>query len=126
MRPFNLKEALAGKPVVTRGGRKVKALHHFDCVKGKESLMVVIEADPRDATVRAYFEDGRYLGSGNKSQSDLMMAPIMRYSVMVLKDHRPYAVTTFENEEEANRDLASRKANDNTMYPPICVLPYEV
>ena len=31
MKPFNLEEALAGKPVVTRDGLKVIQLHLFEC-----------------------------------------------------------------------------------------------
>ena len=33
MKPFNLEQALAGKPVVTRDGREVTQLHLFDCNK---------------------------------------------------------------------------------------------
>ena len=42
MKPFNLEEALAGKPVVTRDGREVTEIHYFKTDKSSYPLGAVI------------------------------------------------------------------------------------
>ena len=65
MKPFNLKEALEGKPVVTRDGREVTQLQKFDC--GTINLAGVI-----DDYVHTWFEDGVYLRKC-ENRDDLFM-----------------------------------------------------
>ena len=73
MKPFNLEQAKAGKPVCTRNGRNVRIL----CFDLKDELYKVIAAITlEDGTecVASYTEEGRHY---NKTESidDLMMAP---------------------------------------------------
>lgn len=69
MKPFDLKAALAGAPVVTRNGEKVSQLFHVTTLSREANVLVVING-------RAYFyhESGRYSDHG-ESPFDLIMAP---------------------------------------------------
>lgn len=68
MKPFNLEEALAGKPVVTRDGNKVTQLHLFD-IDSQYPLYGVVET-----SVWKFTKNGKPVGySGNKYE--LFMAP---------------------------------------------------
>lgn len=54
MKPFNLKEALAGKPVVTREGVTVTNVSHLtDTKKPYFKVVAVVDGDPT-----FYHEDG--------------------------------------------------------------------
>jgi hypothetical protein len=71
MKPFNLQQALAGAPVVTRDGRKVEELHYFKNVtKGDFPIVGVI-----DGRLESFTESGNFNVS-NISESDLFMAPV--------------------------------------------------
>jgi len=71
MKPFNLEEALAGKPVVTREGRKVLQLHCFKNIsKENECISVIIEGYN---SIRNLYENGRYLETQDHP-NDLFMA----------------------------------------------------
>jgi hypothetical protein len=68
MKPFNLEEALAGKPVVTRDGRKVTQFHLFKNINaGEKPLRAVIEG-----CVHSYEVNGIYLPL-SPSRNDLFM-----------------------------------------------------
>ena len=45
MKPFNLQEALAGKPVVTRDGKNVKQIVHFPSADEGYRIAALIEGD---------------------------------------------------------------------------------
>jgi hypothetical protein len=65
MKDFNLKEALAGKPVITRDGKKVKQLTQFD--SETSNLFGVV-----DNSLISWYNDGVY-SSNYKSNFDLFM-----------------------------------------------------
>ena len=68
-KPFNLQEALAGKPVVTRDGRKVKiGAYNHDA----DAYHVIgwIDGFPEDWT-----KDGHYFHDERESDLNLFMAP---------------------------------------------------
>lgn len=70
MKPFNLQEALAGKPVVTRNGRKVTELHYFATALPDEQLVYVA-----DGKLHSQFDRGSYYSHGSPaSEWDLLMA----------------------------------------------------
>lgn len=70
MKPFNLQEALAGKPVVTRDGRKVTELHYFATALPSEQLVYVA-----DGKLHYQFARGSYYPLGSHaSEWDLFMA----------------------------------------------------
>lgn len=73
MKPFNLERALAGDPVVTRGGWK--ALKILD--SGLDIHMRYI-ALFEDGSTETYDEHGRYFGTDEEAYIDLFMAPKKR------------------------------------------------
>ena len=72
MKPFNLQEALAGKPVVTRDGRKVEQLFYLDKAENEFKLRAVV-----DGSITAYTDNGCFY-SEVITESDLFMAPEKR------------------------------------------------
>lgn len=68
MKPFNLQEALAGKPVVTRDGLKVTEIYHFKTGTSAYSVHACI-----DGRIKEYTQRGTYYETGNGSDFDLFM-----------------------------------------------------
>lgn len=66
MKPFNLEEALAGKPVITRDGKEVKQLIQFD-IKDWDCLYGVIDTD-----VHSWNINGKYF-LNKETEYDLFM-----------------------------------------------------
>jgi hypothetical protein len=69
MRPFDLKAALAGAPVVTKQGDPVIELHYFDKAVGVRKLYGVISTH---VTICGWTDDGT---SDWSSEFNLFMAP---------------------------------------------------
>lgn len=67
MKPFNLKDALAGKPVMTKNGQKVLELWHFKTTCSPFKLYGVLDSSK---DVYCWHEDGTRGG-----MLDLVMAP---------------------------------------------------
>lgn len=63
MKPFNLKDALAGKPVVTRDGRKVEGLTHFPTLKKDYNSLPLVGVV--EGYMRFWSDTVPSLGSGN-------------------------------------------------------------
>lgn len=73
MKPFDLQAALAGKPVVTRGGQVVQQIHHLS-LAGVYSVCGVINYG-----IKTWKIDGGYLENGViRSDYDLFMVPVTR------------------------------------------------
>lgn len=72
MKPFNLEEALSGKPVITRKGLKVLGLHNFGNLKDEIdfSLVAIVEKEG----IIAYTEEGKYFKYDAEEEKDLFMA----------------------------------------------------
>jgi hypothetical protein len=70
LKPFNLQDALAGKPVVTRQGKKVTQLHLFN-TNAEEPLFAIIEDDE---DVFCWSTNGKY-NPTKQTSFDLFMAP---------------------------------------------------
>jgi hypothetical protein len=68
MRPFNLQEALAGKPVVTREGKPAIGLHVFPDAR-YQGIHAVVEKE-----VVSFSENGQYWNNGTPNKYDLFMA----------------------------------------------------
>lgn len=79
MKPFNLEEALAGKPVVNKQGRKVIQLHYFPNIKSNFKVMAHIENNfgENNFGVDTFTINGRY--SDDISELDLFMAEPERW-----------------------------------------------
>lgn len=70
MKPFCLADALAGKPVVSKKGKKVVELHLWKTFT-RFPLEAVLEGEEFS---REYTKDGRFYDSGVLSNDDLFMA----------------------------------------------------
>lgn len=76
MKPFNLEEAKAGKPVQTRDGRKARFIS--DTLKASRSVVFGIMHDATgEEFLYQYFRDGTNSPTQELS-SDLVMAPVER------------------------------------------------
>ena len=74
MKPFNLEEAKAGKPVCMRDGRKVEILK-FDLALDRYPLVAVVKRVNGSETVDQFTADGKYYADDQTdSLSDLIMA----------------------------------------------------
>ena len=69
MKPFNLEQALAGKHVMTREGRKVVRIFYAEEACENSQVICVLET----GAVFPYYKDGTYTNS--PSVNDLVMAP---------------------------------------------------
>lgn len=79
MKKFNLEEALAGKPVITRSGEEVTQLVLFK-VDGDSPLVGVV-----GKVIKSYAKEGNWL-PGKDSSYDLFMKPTKKSGwVAVLK-----------------------------------------
>jgi hypothetical protein len=68
MKPFNLQEALAGKPVVTRNGSAVKQFAYFP--EGEDYTVAALA----DSELHTYTSEGKYVDNGLEYGYDLFMA----------------------------------------------------
>jgi len=68
MKPFNLQEALEGKPVVTRDGKPVKRLVYFP-----EANEYPVVAYSGDKEIDTYTAKGEYISGGSGRSKDLFM-----------------------------------------------------
>jgi hypothetical protein len=83
MKPFNLKEALAGKPVVTRDGRPVKIAGYNHEAESHNKILGWV-----DRTFISWYESGIYDECiDNTHKNDLFMAPTERKEWIVRVDH---------------------------------------
>jgi len=71
MKLFNLEEALAGKPVITRAGQKVLWVKEVPADSGSQGSTVLAYAEGWFNT-RRYFSDGKFYSNGGHG-SDLFM-----------------------------------------------------
>lgn len=67
MKPFNLEDALAGKPVV---GVPVTEIHKFNSSNDSQTLFAVV-----DGFVFGYYDNGKYNLIDEESNWDLFMKP---------------------------------------------------
>jgi hypothetical protein len=69
MKPFNLKKALAGEPVVTRNGLRVSEIHLFETYRNNHPVVAVVENE-----LTRFNLDGKYwLRDTSDSTNDLFM-----------------------------------------------------
>jgi hypothetical protein len=95
MRPFNLEEALAGKPVVMRNGDRVKAVYFIKELENQK-VLAVIDFDG-DQGYDFYSENGKFLIGENESEYDLFMyeEPKTYYTNIYLADNSKLYAGTF-------------------------------
>lgn len=78
MKPFNLVDALAGKPVMTREGRKVVRIFYAEEACENSQVICVFET----GAVFPYYKDGTYTNSS--SVHELVMAPTKKEGYVVM------------------------------------------
>jgi hypothetical protein len=78
LKPFNLEQALAGKPVMTREGRKVVRIFYAEEACENSQVICVFET----GVVFPYYKDGAYTTSS--SVNDLVMAPTKKEGYVVM------------------------------------------
>lgn len=84
MKPFNLQEALEGKPIVTRDGRKIIECHYFKYIN--KSLFPIYAIFEGESSTRTFTINGE-CNYGSESSHDLFMYEEPRtYFVNVYKD----------------------------------------
>lgn len=97
MKPFNLEEAIAGKPICTRKGLPTRILDTN--LKGSRCpIVVAVLSDDREY-VRCYAKDGK-LFSTLETEDDLVMAP---------KEHVGW-INIYEN-NRSSRNIYKTKAD---------------
>lgn len=74
MKPFDLQRAIAGDPLVTRGGITARFVAHVPECDHSYRVIAIVEGD---GATTAYGEDGR-MWRGEDRHYDLMMAPKKR------------------------------------------------
>ena len=85
MKPFNLEEALAGKPLITRNGRRMY-LVAFDGNLRPYSQLIVRD---KDGFMRTRYQDGRVGISADEEPGDLFMAPVKKQVTVHLFRYLP-------------------------------------
>ena len=76
MKPFNLEEAKAGKPVCTRGGKDVRIIC-WDWKNPSSISIIALVMEKKDGeSIQKYTKDGRYYADGSECDADLFMAPV--------------------------------------------------
>lgn len=110
MKPFDLEAAKAGKPLVTRDGRKVTDFKHFETMAGNEVCIAVFDGGEYEW----YKKNGRYL-LHDEHRNDLFMAPeevtvwVNVYKSQSNSTGFKAGEYTYESKEKAEQ----RKANEN-------------
>ena len=72
MKPFNLEQAKAGKPICTRDGRPARIIC-FDAQNEDFPIVALITDDEGDETPETYTAHGGYYTNAGQRDSDLMM-----------------------------------------------------
>lgn len=73
MKPFDLEEAKAGKPVCTRDGRKVEIISFEHPIKGYP-ILAKVSFGKDDYEEFTFTESGTFFVASKESEADLMMA----------------------------------------------------
>jgi hypothetical protein len=74
MKPFNLEQALKGKPVVTRDGRKVTEIKMNEIHKDYPVSAFIAQRDGKPCAWWAFSKDGMFNANRVETEVDLFMA----------------------------------------------------
>jgi hypothetical protein len=103
MKPFNLEEALANKPVVTMRGIEVTQLHLFE-IDNIYKLYAVVEGE-----VIQYTTEGKFNNTGAESGWDLFMKPEQKFLwinlFQQLHENGNYVTTVHTREDLADLEI---------------------
>ena len=99
LKPFNLEEAKAGKPVCTKGGQKARIIC-FDA-KGDYPIIALIDNTTQETDLHYTLSGRAHLYTDTESDFDLMMLPEKKEGWVNI--YRTQIYTTFEKAEKAYR-----------------------
>jgi hypothetical protein len=95
-KPFNLQEALAGKPVVTRDGHPVTEIHELKTATNRHNVVAVV-----NGSAKSFTKNGAYF-SNNPAPFDLFMAIETKTGwVNMYPDGHGYVYPSQEDADEA-------------------------
>ena len=109
MKPFNLEEAKAGKPVCTRDGHPARIIC-FDKKSSNFTIVALIDVGNEELEV-SYTNEGHYYSTMGESNNDLFMVGehkegwINIYSIENSKPHVSYDI--YPTKEEAQHAIAA-------------------
>lgn len=98
MKPFNLEEAKAGKPVCLRSGKPARVIC-FD--RDDEYPIVSLHYGNTEEEIRTHCTNGAYLVTGDESKSDLMMATTKLTMTRYVSWHKRAGMFSYASEEDA-------------------------
>lgn len=115
---FNLEEAKAGKPVVTRDGRRARIIC-FDANQESEASIIALIEDKNNnkETVHTYYSNGKDF-NGLQSPFDLMMYSEEGLYEIIIEETRKqtftfiYRVAAATKEEAEKIAMTSRRTSD--------------
>lgn len=119
MKPFNLQEALAGKPVVTRLGLRVRQLSCFDAARTPYPLFGV-----RDGVICNWDRQGM-IQTGVSHPDDLFMYEEPKAILVTwfnLYENSGFIGTAFASREEALRQRNPGSFAGPTNKPLLCLI----
>ncbi|WP_118181287.1 hypothetical protein [Paraburkholderia phosphatilytica] len=108
MKPFNLEEAKAGKPIITRDGRTARFLAHIP--EASEALQVFAIVDGEKAATPLY-TSGLFYETGGDHDHDLFMAPekstvYLNVYAVNMKTRHAFESCAFKVEADAKHDAS--------------------
>lgn len=122
MKPFNLEEAKAGKPVCTREGYAARILC-FDAENADYPIAALVKDSTGEEHAETYTKDGRYYSTGETRSQDLVMLPV-QYTVWVNLYAKagdiPTVGVSYPTEEQARQG-----ADKNRLYLGAFPITYE-
>lgn len=98
MKPFNLEEAKAGKPLVTRDERKAQFIAHVPECSDTSRVIVLLDGY---SSVSSYSENGVFI-TGMNNDEDLFMASEKRTGWINIYHPNVCGTGIYESEEAAN------------------------
>lgn len=109
MKPFNLQEAIEGKPLVTRDGRKVLNFHYFRDSKAKHTIIALVENELENYL--HYYSNGTFLKLEESHYDLFMYEEPKKYFVNVYKNSWGNVTTGCVTHE--SRALAIKHRGEN-------------
>lgn len=106
MKPFNLEAAKAGKPLITRDGRRAKFLAHVPEATESHQVVIFVEGGRRP---NGYYENGSYL-EDEEADTDLFMAPEKVSGWVNLYQRDKGEVATSRNRIHPSKEIAEYSA----------------
>jgi len=107
MKPFDLQKALAGEPVVTRGGDKVTEIHNFSTRHGEMTVFAIIEGG-----FLTFNKNGKHYSGISDSDFDLFMAEPETWINLFYNPTQDIVwlgVNRYKTKEEAEEHLTDHK-----------------